>query len=128
MSNYTELVKVMKKASLEAMESNKPVNAVFGKVVSVAPLKIQVDQKITLGSAQLVLCRNVTDYENEITVIDWFTENESGGGGDASFASHNHELRDKKKITVHNALKQGEEVILIRQQGGQKYIVIDRLG
>ena len=118
----------MKKASLEAVESSKPVNVVFGKVTSASPLKIQVDQKITLGEAQLVLCRNVTDYDNEITVVDWNTENKSGGGGDDSFASHNHALKGKKKIIVHNQLKQGEEVVLIRQQSGQKYIVIDRLG
>lgn len=128
MSNYTDLIKAMKKASLEAVESSKPVNVVFGKVTSAAPLKIQVDQKITLGAAQLVLCRNVTDYDNEITVVDWNTENESGGGGYDSFASHNHALKGKKKIVVHNQLKQGEEVVLIRQQSGQKYIVIDRLG
>ena len=128
MSNYTDLIKAMKKASLEAVESSKPVNVVFGKVTSASPLKIQVDQKITLGEAQLVLCRNVTDYDNEITVVDWNTENKSGGGGDDSFASHNHALKGKKKIIVHNQLKQGEEVVLIRQQSGQKYIVIDRLG
>ena len=128
MSNYTDLIKAMKKASLEAVESSKPVNVVFGKVVSASPLKIQVDQKITLTTAQLVLCRHVTDYNNEITVVDWNTENKSGGGGDDSFASHNHALKGRKKIIVHNQLKKGEEVVLIRQQGGQKYIVIDRLG
>lgn len=128
MSNYTDLIKAMKKASLEAVESSKPVNVVFGKVTSASPLKILVEQKITLGEAQLILCRHVTDYDNEITVVDWNTENKSGGGGDDSFASHNHELVGRKKIIVHNQLKQGEEVVLIRQQSGQKYIVIDRLG
>ncbi len=128
MSNYTDLIKVIKKASLDAVESTKPVNVVFGKVVSASPLKILVEQKITLGEAQLILCRHVTDYDNEITVVDWNTENKSGGGGYDSFSSHNHELVGKKKIIVHNQLKQGEEVVLIRQQSGQKYIVIDRLG
>lgn len=127
LSNYTDLIKAIKKASLEVVESSKPVNVVFGKVTSASPLKIQIDQKITLGAAQLVLCRNVTDFEDEITVIDWNTENESGGGGDDSFASHNHALKGRKKIIVHNKLRKGDEVVLIREQGGQKYIVIDRL-
>lgn len=117
----------MKKASLDAVESTKPVNVVFGKVTSVSPLKILIDQKITLGAAQLVLCRHVTDYENEITVVDWETENKGGGSSYDSFASHNHALKGRKKIIVHNKLRKGDEVVLIREQGGQKYIVIDRL-
>ena len=128
MSNYTDLIKVMKKASLDAVESSKPVNVVFGKVTSESPLKILVEQKITLTAAQLILTRNVTDFDDEITVIDWTTENRSGGGGYDSFSSHNHDLIGRKKIIVHNALKVGEEVVLLRQQSGQKYIVIDRLG
>ena len=31
------------------------------------------------------------------------------------------------KITDHNALQNGDAVVLIREQGGQKYIVIDRI-
>ncbi|MDE7299468.1 MAG: DUF2577 domain-containing protein, partial [Lachnospiraceae bacterium] len=31
-------------------------------------------------------------------------------------------------ITVHNGLAVGDEVILLRQQGGQKYIVWDKIG
>lgn len=34
---------------------------------------------------------------------------------------------DNQKILIHNALQTGEEVILLRQQGGQKYIIIDRV-
>lgn len=29
---------------------------------------------------------------------------------------------------IHNALKPGDEVILIRQQEGQKFLVLDRMG
>jgi hypothetical protein len=31
-------------------------------------------------------------------------------------------------MTVHNALTVGEEVIMMQVSGGQKYIVIDRIG
>lgn len=40
--------------------------------------------------------------------------------------SHKHNVRGKKKITVHNALKKGEKVVMIKLQGGQKFIVLDR--
>ena len=40
---------------------------------------------------------------------------------------HSHNIKGKKKITIHNALAKGDEVILLRQQGGQKYIVVDKV-
>lgn len=33
-----------------------------------------------------------------------------------------------QKVTADNGLVVGDEVILFRQQGGQKYIVVDRIG
>lgn len=127
MPDAVELMKTIKKAAVQAMKAEKPVEICFGKVTSASPLKILVDQKMTLGKSQLVLTRNVTDFTTEVTV-DWATEYKSGGSGDASFASHNHAITGRKKITVHNGLVVGDEVILARQQGGQKYIVVDRIG
>ena len=104
------LLNVMKEAGYKATDAKNPVNVCFGKVTSSSPIKILVEQKITLGLAQLVLTKNVTDHEVSVT-IDW--ETTSSG---------------KKKMTIHNALQVGDEVILLRMQGGQKYIVMDRVG
>ena len=56
------------------------------------------------------------------------TEETSGGTEAASFASHKHKYRGRKKFLVYNALKNGEKVILMQIAGGQQYIVIDRVG
>lgn len=132
MPDAVELIKIIKRAALDAINASKPVEVCFGKVTSAFPLKILVEQKMTLGEAQLVLCRNVTDYVTTVSIpseYGWATQNRSGGSGDPAFASHNHDIViSKKKITVHNGLVVGDEVILIRQQGGQKYIVVDRIG
>ena len=69
-------VEVVKRAAVEAVEAGKPVNILFGTVLSASPLKIQVDQKT---------------------------------------------------FKVHNALKAGEKVLLIRVQQGKKFVVIDRV-
>jgi hypothetical protein len=120
---------VIKKAAVEAVDASKPANIFFGKVISASPLKINVDQKLILTSAQIALSRNVTDYEVEMEPIpSHFTEEASGGSGEQSFANHKHEYKGKKKFKVYNALKSGEEVILLQVAGGQKYIVIDRIG
>ena|GEM_PF-288759 len=41
--------------------------------------------------------------------------------------SHSHGMSGKREMTIYNALKKGEEVILIQKQGGQQYIVLDRV-
>ena len=139
----------MKQAGSSATEANNPVNVCFGKVTSASPLKILVEQKITLGSAQLILTRNVMDHDVMVTV-DWgtntslsdhkhivdTTSDEGGtdshthlvsGNTDTVDLSHKHTMNGKKKMTIHNALQKGDEVILLRMQGGQKYVVMDRV-
>ena len=143
-----ELVKTMKKAAVDAMDATKPMNICYGMVESVDPLKIRVEQKILLGAAQLELCRNVTEHTVCVTV-NCQTESSGqesqggqgvtepggtpehthnfqvqGGGGGA----HSHTISGKKEITLHNGLSVGESVIMLRKQGGQKYIVWDRIG
>ena len=61
-------VDVIKQAAMEAQESSKPVNILFGTVLSASPLKIQVDQKSIYTSKMLILTRNVTDFEVDMTV------------------------------------------------------------
>lgn len=135
MPDYSGLVKAMKQAGVEATNAGGPVSVCFGKVMSTAPLQILIDQKMTLGAAQLVLTRNVTDYEVEVTV-EWKTEKETTTHthilGDeetgANKQKHNHDIEGKKKMMIHNSLVVGDDVVLVRQQGGQKYIVVDRVG
>lgn len=136
MFDSNDLVKLIKKAAVDAVNASRPANMVFGKVVSEKPLKIKLDQKLILTSAQLVLSRSVTDYTVEMTV-DHTTEDHTHthsisdtftGGGSASSETHKHEYKGKKKFLIHNALKKDEEVILMQMSGGQKYIVVDRIG
>lgn len=144
MPDANELVALLKKAALDAVEASKPVNVYFGEVLSASPLKINVEQKMILGEKQLILSRNVTDFTTMVTV-DWLTESSlsththtvqgSDGNGDsinlttgAKNLAHTHKITGKKKIIVHNGLVVGDEVILIRQQEGQKFIVWDRIG
>ena len=124
--DFNSLLVLIKKSAVEAVNASKPTAIVYGKVSSISPLKINVEQKMTLTAAQLVLTRNVTDHKVFMTV-DHATEYKSGGSGDASFESHNHEYKGKKQFTVHLGLNKGEKVILLRVQGGQKFVVLDRV-
>lgn len=123
MPNAVELVK---QAAVEAVEATKPVQFLFGKVISVSPLKIQVSAKSIYTEKMLILTRNVTDFEVDMTVSH-VTLNRAGGSGDPAFASHNHDYKGKKKFKVHNALIVGDEVVLGRVQGGKRFVVLDRI-
>lgn len=119
-------VENIKRAAMEAVKASMPSGVYFGTVISASPLKISVEQKMTLTEKQLVLTTLVQDFSVNMTV-NHTTENRSGGSGDASFASHNHEYKGTKSFLVHLGLKAGEKVMLIREQGGQKFIVLDRI-
>jgi len=150
LSDATELMRIIKKCALQAMLASDPMNVLFGEVIGVKPLQIDVEQKMKLGEMQLVLLRNVTDYETEVS-IDTQTEEalkthshnlllemEQAGEPlhmheityhvDPADISHFHKIKKRMKITVHNGLAVGDRVILLRSQGGQKFLVVDRIG
>lgn len=128
------LIRAVKQAAVEAVQAAGPMSVCFGTVTAAAPLEITVDQKKILGEAQLILTNAVRDFDVEMSTVEGtgrsegphYTENESGGAGDAAFASHRHKYQGRKKWRVHLALKNGEKVILLRCDGGQKFIVLDR--
>lgn len=117
MLDSNDFLNAVKKAAVEAVEAGKPTDFCFGTVTSISPLKVLIEQRLTLGSAQLMLTRNVIDYSVDITV-NWNTDEAD---------LHSHSLSGVKSITVHNGLKIGEEVILLKKKGGQKYLIIDKV-
>ena len=155
MLDTNDLTNLIKQASVDAVEAEKPVNVLFGTVTSSSPLQINVEQKMTLSSAQLVLSRNVTDYQVTMDVdfsisetslnanhshdmsgsisVDSTSETESTVSNSLSVdeveidLTHTHDYSGLQTYTVHNALVTGDEVVLLRMQGGQKFIVLDRI-
>ncbi len=125
----------MKRAAVDAVAAGKPVNVCFGVVLGTAPLQVKVEQKLTLGMGQLILSRNVTDYETEAEV-DWETEEEGqehshdvpGGGTGSQSAGHTHRTAGRKRIRICSGLQAGDQVILVRMQEGQKFLILDRIG
>ena len=112
----------------------QPCDIFHGLVSNVNPLEIMIDQKHVLGENYLTLTNAVRDYSVDVSV-SWFTDEESehvhgnGNGGNDTTPStepHKHNIKGKKKIIVHNGLTKGEWVLLLRKQGGNDYIVLDR--
>ncbi len=120
------LVQMLQQLAAQTEQAMKPCDYCLGVVESVSPLTIRIDQKDIVSEEFLILTDLVRDYSVDITVSHT-TENRSGGGGYAEFASHNHDYTGRKKIIVHNGLSVGESVILVQQAGGQEFIVLSRL-
>lgn len=130
MPDAVELMKTVKRAALDAVNASKPVEVCFGKVTSTSPLNILVEQKMTLGETQLVISRHVTDYKAYMTEDNVHDVNDGktqqNDSGSLQITAPNNDT-GKIPITIHNGLVVGDEVILLRQQGGQKYIVVDKI-
>ena len=120
------LVQTLQQLAAQTEQAMKPCDYCLGVVESVSPLSIRIDQKDIVSEEFLILTDLVRDHQVDITVSHT-TEDRSGGGGYAEFASHNHDYTGRKKIIVHNGLSVGESVILVQQAGGQEFIVLSRL-
>ncbi len=121
---------MIKQSALEAVQASKPCAVVFGSVISAEPLQIKVEDKLTLTAPQLVLTRNVTNHTLAV-FVDWVaekeTENHVHDSSTPQSAKHDHAVLGDKLVTVYNGLQSGERVVLQRLQGGQKYLVLDRV-
>lgn len=101
-----DLLKLIKQAALDAVNASKPCNVVYGRVDSINPLRIQINQKLILDKSQLTVAEHLTDHNVIMNV--------SGGY--------------QQTYTVHSGLKQNDKVIMLQAAGGQQYIVFDRVG
>lgn len=130
------MINVIKELIKNYLEREKLTNLEYGTVENVNPLKIRIDQKKVLERDDLILSHLVKDYEVDITVQhstdsiygSWdTTHGHPGAGTNVIPIDHEHEYKGRKKIVMHYALKVGEKVVLIREQGGQMYYVLDRI-
>lgn len=125
------LLDVIKRTALDAMENANPCDLRYGTVTSEKPLKVQVTNQFIIPESMLIVPEHLTDYEIEVTVkpdYEWITQKRGGGSGDPAYESHDHDIYfEKKKILIHGALKNDDKVVLVRQAGGQKFLIVDRL-
>ena len=137
----TGLLPIVKQAALDAMDNAKMCDLRYGKVVSTSPLKIQITNQFTLPQSLLIVPEHLKDRnvkvsldvslpsythshevklkENDVEIKDMET--------DVASDTHTHTIPSPLTITIHNALKVGDKVALLREQGGQSYFILDRI-
>lgn len=109
------MLDIIKKAAIEAVGASNPVAVQIGSIVSVSPLEISLDQRITLPEAFFYVPESLTRYEIDLSHV-----HKISGSPDTEKA-----LSDK--IVIRKGLAVGDAVILLRVQGGQKFVVLDKV-
>jgi len=94
------MLDIIKKASLSAVGSTNPMAVLYGTVISVNPLEVNVDQRFSLTEDFLVMGEMLTEYKLYIEGVEY---------------------------VIRKGLKAGDTVLLLRYQGGQTYLILDRL-
>lgn len=107
------MISIIKKAGIDAVGTSKPVNVLFGEVLDAEELKIKVDQKLILDREFFIIPKNLTRYE-----IDLKHEHTWATGSTSDALS---------KIIIREGLNQGDKVLLLRIQGGQQYLILDKV-
>lgn len=130
----TGLIEIMKRAARDENENSQPTDLRTGTVVSTSPLKVQITNVFTVPASMLIVPQHLTDYEIEVSLksdYGWITEDTDGGTPlSPTLTAHNHKhdiIQSKKKVFIHNALKTGDKVALIRKKGGQSFYILDRI-
>ena len=118
----TGLVNLIKQIAVDAVDNSKIPDLRFGTVMSESPLKVRVTNQFIIPESMLIIPQHLTDYEVKVTIdltYEWETQDES---------EHNHDIMiNQKKMKIHNKLKTGDKVALLRKQGGQSYFILDRI-
>lgn len=113
------LLETIKKAGLGAVEAASPVNVLFGTVISAEPLKVNVDQRFMLTDKNLVIAEHLWTYNVEMHVKNADVSTSEPNAYKASM--------DSADVTIQRNLKAGDKVILLRVQGGQQYVILDKV-
>lgn len=127
-----KLTDLMKLVTAGVINSMQLPEVYIGKVVSENPLSIRLSADNILPANYLILTNAVKDHMVEVT-IEWETEENKhkhgngNDGQDTTEVTHKHDILGRKKMIVHNGLTTDEMVLLLRVQGGQNYVVVDRI-
>ena len=103
-----ELIEIIHKIIQENVEAQKPTDLAIGTVVSASPLSVSINaNQPPLPEAVLVVCEEATRHK--VTLYDEDDEEQAG------------------IYWVHNELKTGDKVLMLRCMKGQQYIILSRL-
>lgn len=135
------MIDTIKKASMGAVGAGNPVNVLFGEVLNISTttletlkgevkyfnthidkIEIKVEQKLILDKDFFIIPENLNKYE---VLLKHNHKYEDESYTSTATRETHEKLLDK--ITIRQGLKQGDKVLLLRVQGGQQYVILDKV-
>ncbi|OME79062.1 hypothetical protein BK120_22440 [Paenibacillus sp. FSL A5-0031] len=95
------LLESIKKAGAAAYAAGNPLAVMVGKVIQINPLEVNVDQRFTLSEDFLIIPESLVKYETQ--------------------------LQTSEKLIIRTGLEAGDAVLMLRVQGGQQFVVLDKV-
>jgi hypothetical protein len=117
------LLNVMKQAGTGAVEAGNPVAILFGVVETADPLAVRVDQRFTLTAEFFVIPESLIHYELELRHDHKYTDSSDSG----TATKTTEPALPEEPIIIRRGLEEGDRLLLLRMQGGQQYVILDRV-
>lgn len=91
-------------------EASAPCTFLFGSVISESPLQVQIDNRFIVDEAALVRLKGQTEGEYNTHTHDVVV-------GGVTYTT-------KKTAENHYGLKTGDKLALLRERGGQRFLIL----
>jgi hypothetical protein len=119
------MIDIVKQAGMQAYEASNPVAVMFGTVTKTNPLEVNVDQRFTLTEDFLVVTERVTEYVQNLQHTHDYTDAVGSITLDKTTAPA--QPAGPQNLVIRTGLQAGDSVLLLRIQGGQKYVILDKV-
>lgn len=108
------MLNAIRQAALTGLEAGKPPAVLFGVVANGDPLEVTVDQRFTIDADFLIVPESLTRLELDLKHVH------SSGSDFTGWAL-------SEPVVVRPGLKAGDKLVLLRVQGGQQYLIMDKV-
>lgn len=115
-----KLTQIIKQIAVDAIETKKPLDVVIGNIISVEPLKINLNQFVDIDENMVIVPNEYKEHEEKIIIqeqkINLLDENEE----EKEYTIKEQEIT----IKIQSKLKVGMSVYLLRFNKGQKFYML----
>ncbi len=94
------MLDAIKQAAMAALAASNPVVIMFGTVTKTNPLEVIVDQRFTLDADFLIQTESIKELKVTVGGVEY---------------------------VIRRGLQEGDQLALLRLQGGQQYLILDRV-
>ena len=105
------MLSAIKQAAIDAVQAAGPVMVQLGVVTKTEPLTVMVDNRLELTADFLLVPDSLLPLELDL--------------------KHTHGTSEEAlsdKVMIRKGLAAGDKLLLLRMQGGQQYVIFDKVG